>query len=218
MRTGDRLDALEKFLFKHLCAGRTMKTPAQDYDIAGMTMQEPRCFTCYYPSMPDLTGRIEQEGLTVCPSILILPNISSAKQMEEKRFDRYNNVHRPKELGQTLTVQLLFCIYEPGTRLPGFLKSAESEEGLDMRLFEEGTRQGARTLFNWMDDGMELLLGQQQIPGTDLFLLEEQFTYAPYTDQNYIVDRRPLYYGVMNVTFGCYADAGRNPAVEAFLK
>lgn len=219
MRTSERLDALEHFLYERLCKGRMMKSPAQDYDITGMTLEEPRCFTGYYPARPDQTGQIDYNNvLTLCPSILIMPYVSHAKSMEEKRFDRYNGVSRPKDLGQTLAVQLLFCVYEPGVRLPGFNESAESESGLDMTLLMEGTKAGMQTLFNWMDECMELLLGQMDIPQTDLFLLEESFTYAPHTDQSYIVDKRPLYYGVMNVTFGCYADAGRNNTLEAYLK
>ena len=87
-----------------------------------MTKQEPRCYIAYYPAMPDESGLIT-EALTLAPSILILPNVGKLKEVEEKRFDRYSGVHRPQELGQTLAVQLLFCVYEPGIRLPGFAES-----------------------------------------------------------------------------------------------
>ena len=217
MRTYDRLEALKSFLHKHLCAGREMKTPGADYTITSMTKQEPRCYIAYYPAMPDESGLIT-EALTLAPSILILSNVGKLKEVEEKRFDRYSGVHRPQELGQTLAVQLLFCVYEPGIRLPGFAESEQSEKGLDMTLLREGTQQGVKTIFGWMDDCKELLLARQLIPGTDLFLHEAECNYGPYTDQNFIVDKRPLYYGVMNVVFGCYADDGRNSELDEFLK
>ena len=123
--------------------------------------------------------------------------------MEEKRFDRYNNVHRPQEMGQHLAVSILFSVYEPGVRLPGFVDSVgEKGAGLDTSLILEGTEQGLFTLMNWMDDCMEKLLGQKMIPKTDLFVQEDTVTYSLYTDQSYVVDRRPIYYGFVNVVFG----------------
>ena len=68
-----------------------------------------------------------------------------------------------------------------------------------------------------MDDCIELLLGQKMIPHTDLFLDEATTTYSLYTDQSYVVDRRPIYYGFVNATFGCYAEEGQNPAIENYL-
>ena len=112
-------------------------------------------------------------------------------------------------MGQHLAVSILFAVYEPGIRLPGFIDSAgENGKGLDMSLILEGTQEGLFTLFNWMDDCMTKLLGQKMIPGTDLTLEEATMTYSLYTDQSYVVDRRPIYYGFINTSFGCYADEG----------
>ena len=146
-----------------------------------------------------------------------MPNAAHAKNIEEKRFDRYAGVHRPPQLAQTLSVSILFSVYEPGIRLPGFIDSADTDQGLDMSLFEEGTQEGLMTLVDWMDDCVQKLLGQRFIPKTDLFLNEASLVYSLYTDQSFVVDKRPIYYGFINADFNCYADEGTNPALEEFL-
>lgn len=218
MRTTQRLNGLKKWITRELCQGRIMKAPAPDFDITKMTKQEPHCYVGWEPTRPDFTGRLEPDPASVCPGILVMPNPSRGKFMEEKRFDRYNNVHRPKELGQSLAISILFKVYEPGVRLPGFVESAGSEEGTDMSLLMEGTEEGLFTLFNWMDDCREKLLGQKAIPETDLLVDEESLVYSLYTDQSYVVDKRPIYYGFVNVEFGCYAEEGVNSQVEDLLK
>ena len=83
----------------------------------------------------------------------------------------------------------------------------------------EGTQQGVKTIFGWMDDCKELLLARQLHSGHRPVSARGRMRLtALYTDQNFIVDKRPLYYGVMNVAFGCYADDGRNSELDEFLK
>jgi hypothetical protein len=121
-------------------------------------------------------------------------------------------------MGQHLSVSILFSVYEPGIRLPGFVDSVDEKgKGLDMSLIEEGTEQGLLTLLNWMDDCIQGLLGEKIIPKTDLFLEESTMTYSLYTDQSYVVDRRPIYYGFVNCSFGCYAEEGSNQSVTQYL-
>lgn len=216
MRTSQRLMGLKSWATKELCEGRLMKAPAPDMDITKIVRQEPKCFLGWQPQRPDLTADAENP-LSVCPAITIMPNPSKVKFMEEKRFDRYNDVHRPKDLGQSLSISMLFSVYEPGVRLPGFVDSAESTEGLDMTRIEEGTEQGLFTLFNWLDDCREKLLGQKFIPGTDLFVDEESMYYSLYTDQSFVVDKRPIFYGFINLEFGCFADEGTNSSIEQYL-
>lgn len=218
MRSSQRFRGLKNWATKELCSGRMLKAPGPDGDITQIIRQEPRCYIGWTPTRPDLTGLVEPDPFNVCPGILIMPNQSWVKRMEEKRFDRYNNVHRPKELGQTVSVTMMFMIYEPGVRLPGFVDSADSEKGLDMSKIMEGTEEGFFTLMDWMDDCKEKLLETQFIPGTDLFLLEEGATYTMYNDQSFIVDKRPIFYGFVNAEFGCYAEDGRNPSIDEYLK
>lgn len=218
MRLTERLIALKNWVFTELCEGRELKAPGKNMNIGEIVKQEPKCYLAWAPSRIDKTGQIKADPSSVVPGIIIMPNQSYAKYMEEKRFDRYNNVHRPSEMGGHLSVTILFSIYEPGVRLPGFVDSVgDKGQGLDVTLIEEGTEQGLLTLVNWMDDCIQKLLAQKMIPKSDLFVEEATITYSLYTDQEYVVDRRPLYYGFVNVSFGCYADDGANPEIDQYL-
>lgn len=218
MRFTERLIGLKNWTRKELCEGRIMKAPADNMDIATIHRQEPTVYLAWAPSRTDEAGNLQEIPLSTVPGILIMPNQTYAKYMEEKRFDRYNNVHRPQEMGQHLAVSILFSVYEPGIRLPGFVDSVgEQGVGLDPSLILEGTEQGLFTLMNWMDDCMGKLLGQKMIPKTDLFVQEDTVTYSLYTDQSYVVDRRPIYYGFVNVVFGCHVNEDYNPDIEKLL-
>lgn len=218
MRTRQRLIGLKNWAIRELCEGRPMKTPAPNMDITKITYQIPKCCLAWAPTRLDRSGTFQADTLSVCPGIIIMPDQSYAKHIEEKRFDRYNNVHRPPDLGQHLAVSILFSVYEPGIRLPGFSESAgEGGMGLDIALIQEGTEEGLFALYDWMDDCMQGLLRDRSIPGTDLFLEEETMAYSLYTDQSYVVDRRPIYYGFVNATFQCYAEKGANSAVRELL-
>ena len=218
MRTVERLLGLKRWAEVNLCTGRVMKAPAPNNNIGEIVRQEPRCYLGYAPQREDSTGVFREDPASVCPGIIIMPNHAYAKYMEEKRFDRYNNVHRPSMLGSHLAVSILFSVYEPGTRLSGFIDSMDEHgQGLDMSLIMEGTEQGLFTLLDWMDDCKEGLLRDKMIPGTDLTVEEETMTYSMYTDQSYVVDRRPIFYGFVNVTFNGYADQGANPSTNQYL-
>ena len=218
MRFTERLTRLKDWATDELCRGRVMKAPGPNMNIAEIVRQEPQCYLAWAPARIDKTGKVREDAVSVVPGIIIMPNQAHAKYMEEQRFDRYNNVHRPSEMGQHLSVSILFSVYEPGIRLPGFIDSADEHgNGLDMTLIEEGTEQGLFTLVDWMDDCIGKLLAQKTIRGTDLWVEETTMTYSLYTDQNYVVDRRPVYYGFVKVSFGCYADEGPNPAIDDYL-
>lgn len=219
MRFVERLTRLKEWIEKEFCKGRNMKAPAPNMDIGQIVRQEPRCYIAWAPARMDQTGKLREDPASVVPGIIIMPNQSYAKYMEEKRFDRYNNVHRPSDLGQHLSVQVLFMVYEPGIRLRGFIDSVgEKGKGLDLSLVEEGTEQGLFTLYNWMDDFVQKLISQKVIPKTDLWVEEATMTYSLYTDQSYVVDRRPIYYGFVNVSFGCYADEGGHSVIDDMMK
>lgn len=219
MRMTERLTGLKSWVERELCKGRMMKAPASNMNIGEIVKQEPRCYLAWAPARMDSTGRVREDPVSVCPGIIIMPRQAYAKYTEEKRFDRFNNVHRPVDMGQHLSVDILFSVYEPGVRLPGFVASMDEKgSGLDMSLIQEGTEQGFLTLMNWMDDCMTKLLGQMIIPGTDLFVEETTMTYSMYTDQQYVTDRRPIYYGFVTLSFECYSNREHNPTVEKLLK
>ena len=206
------MKGLQSWLTTNLCEGRSMKAPAPDMDIAKIVRAEPKVYIGWYPRRPDQTLARSEAPINVCPGILIMPNASKVRDMEEKRFDRYNGVHRPRELGQTLSVSMLFSVYEQGIRKPGFIQDTSR-----MDLIEEGTEEGLFTLTDWMDECIMKLLGTQLIPNTDLYLNDTNSVYSLYTDQSYVVDRRPIFYGFINAEFGCYAEDGLNSNINKML-
>lgn len=207
MRTTERMQGLKKWITKELCEGRLMKAPGKNMNIAEIVRREPKCYLAWAPTRMDSSGMLHQDPDNVVPSIIVMPNQSYAKYMEEQRFDRYNNIHRPQMMGRHLGVSILFSVYEPGTRLEGFVDSVgEGGKGLDMSRIVEGTEEGLMKLLSWMDECMEKMLGLKAIPGTDMFVYDASMNYSLYTDQNYVVDKRPIYYGFINVDFACYVE------------
>lgn len=219
MRTRKRLLALRKFVQERVCNGRTMKTPARDADgredVAKIARQTPMAYLGFYPMRPDSSGILRVDPLNVCPGILISQIPDNAKYLEAQRFDRYADVHRIQELGQWLNVNLLFSIYEPGIRLPGFAQSAEY--GLDMSKLVEGTEEGVLTLADWMDDLKDELIAAGSIPGSDLMVENKSVIYGPLIESGYIADKRPIFYGSINVRFQCSADHKDNKTIDQYL-
>jgi len=217
MRTRARLKKLQAWTFENVCRGKLMKTPAPDGDITKIMRQEPKVFLGFAPTRPDLTRLAEANPTNSAPSIIILPASAFAKNMEEQRFDRYNNIKRPKEMGQQFAAHIIFSVYEDGVRMPGFIDKCNETGELDMTLIREGTEEGLFTLLDWMDDFIEALLGAKSIPGTDLIVNEASTVYGLRADQRYIVDKRPLYYGQIDVLFNCHADEKPNEAYSSLL-
>ena len=120
MRTSERLRGLKKWLNEEACKGREMKAPGKKMDLGQIITVEPTCYLAWAPSRLD-KGQFQTEAETICPGLLIMPKKAFTKYTEEKRFDRYSNIHRPQEMGQHLSVDILFSVYEPGIRLPGFV-------------------------------------------------------------------------------------------------
>lgn len=213
------MKALKAFVYESVCKGRMMKTPGENMDMGTILRKEPECYLFAHPSRPLDDGITMEEPFNVCPGILIMPCPSHGKYTEEKRWDRYGGVKRAQEAGQKLTVDILFSVWEPGIRLPGFIDGKNnSKQGYDMRLLMEGTEEGLFTLTDWMDDLMEALLGQQSIPGTDMYLEESSIIYGPHQDQSFVVDKRPIYYGFIKATFSGLANEALNDEVEDILR
>jgi len=229
VRTWERLRKMQRWFYMELCRGRELKSPKPNTgtnatygpDIKDFTMAEPRVFLAWQPAKPNEPGKLDaRDPYSVCPAITIMPNASYVRYVQEHRFDRYQNVHRPQSMGQSLAVQILFSVYEPGVRMPGFVDGLEQGKP-DMSLLKDGTEPGLQTLVEWMDDAIELILRERTVPETDLTLEDDNFVYALYTDQAYITDRRPLYYGFLNVEFKGYAnygsDKGKKSRIDKLL-
>lgn len=221
MRTTERMRKFAAWIDAECCQGRLLKAPAPDRDITQSIRKKPEVYTIYAPARND-GMQYAEEALRVCPGIILMLDASYVKNMEEQRFDRYSGIHRPARLGQTLAFQCLFSVYEDGVRMQGYDSGMAEETGgehLDASLILEPTHEGVTTLFNWMDDFKDKLVAQKGIPGTDLFLNEATVTYSLYQSQQYVQDRRPIYYGFVNGVFNCHADEkGFNPDIRAILE
>lgn len=214
MTTRQRLEALEKWA-EALCTGREYKSPAPDGDITKVKLTEPKVYLGWFPGRGPRTEDWE-EASNEAPGILIAPGTTCGQKVEGRRFDENSRVRRPPELGQTVQISMMFCIYEPGVRKAGFEEMAEAEK-LDISRIDDGTREGLLTLTDWVDEAARLLLDTRCIPGSDLILQEETLTYGLYQDVGYIVDRRPFYYGFLNATFNGYAGEGPDAGVAELL-
>ena len=51
-----------------------------------------------------------------------------------------------------------------------------------------------------------------------MFVNEASMVYSLYTDQSFVVDKRPIYYGFVTVNFNCYADEGTNSGIDKLLE
>ena len=206
MRTEERLRKLRDWTYETVCKGRIMKAPAPNMDVSKIVRQEPKAYIGYAPTRPDLSLYSDVDPLTAAPGIILAPATGEVHYMEERRFDRYDKVHRNKDMGQSLIVQAVFMVFEDGVRLPGFIDALERGEEFPMDKIREGTEEGLFTLTNWMDDYKDALLSQGTIPGTDLVVNDEAFDYGFYSDQKTISDRRPVFIGMVTTKYQCYAD------------
>lgn len=209
--------ALKAWVQKELCEGHSFKIPTNRGDMTQFTRGEPQVFCAWPPMYPDRSGHFNQGALNVVPSIVIMPNFGYLRYQEDQPFDRTAGIRRPQDLGQGFNVQMLFSVYEPGVRMEGFYASTQDPEGYDMTKLIEGTEEGLFTLTDWMDDAVEKLLGLEIIPGTDLRIDTQTSTYSLYTDESYVVDKRPIYYGFLNLGFKGYANEKPNRTIEDLL-
>lgn len=207
MTSKERLEALQKWVFEHACAGKSMKTRGRD-DMTAL-YKEPQCYIAYYPKR-SATGTPSYSS--VAPSILIEVGASKTRQVQEQRLDRYSNIHRSPDMGATLSVGFVFVVYDPGTR-----NQIAEESGMASDIETPGDA-GFYTLTTWMDELQRELLGARVIPGTDLFLLDESGEWQPVTVQDSDKDTRPgYYYGIFGCEFGCYANHSDNPEIRRLL-
>lgn len=219
MRTYSRLEALKQWTFEEVCRGRKMKAQPPERDITRFEEPvEPRVFVAYAPKRFDESLKeFVIQAASTAPSITIMPDYSNVKYVEPQRFDQYKGVHRSQDYGQQLNVQVLFSVYQDDLRLPGFVDRYEQENEFELSLLREGTQEGLKALMDWMDDFKGKLLAQQTIPDTDMTLNEANFVYGMRADQKYIMDNRPIYYGLCAVNFYCVAEQGQNPEISAIL-
>ena len=205
MRLIAELDALKDWTKETVCKGKLFKSPGSDANVHNVVYTEPEVFVGYYPTRPDNTGFYSGSIVNTAPSILLMPDIIYEKNNEEQRFDRYAHISRPKQAGKLVNIQALFVVFEDGIRLPDYdpITDEKGNRAIDLTKIREGTHDGVGLLLNWMDEYAEALLGREMIPGTDMTLLENTLRYSMISDQKYVNDKRPLFYGLMEFGFQC---------------
>lgn len=212
MRNRQRLERLREWTFTRCCEGRSMKTPVargSDYDIA---WAEPRCFLGSYPPW----AQNPREEYKVAPSILILTGGGLAAGETDEYIDSRSGISRPKDIGATLTVQLIHALYEPGERT-GVRKDDGRADPREALQRNEEADEGHLALIDWMDDTMAALIGADAIPDTDLIVNRKTVGFELLKENGALADRRPLYLGFVTVTFSALTRADDNPIIDDLL-
>lgn len=203
MLTDERMECLRGWVERKCCCGKLMKAPQGKDDLSAQLVV-PQCYKYFYPKR---RADASVEAANVAPSILVVPLIDEAQNMEEKRFDRYANVSRPKDLGERQSVQFIFTTYEPGE---------VKRDGAFTTLEDTGSK-GTAALLTWMDELKELLLSNHNVPDSDMYLLYDTIRGGLRTDMNAVMDLRPYYQGILLATFGAKSAEISDPAVDELL-
>lgn len=209
MTTNERAVALRDFLYERCCKGRSMKyrDPQERNDFV-VSWVEPRCFLWYYPKSAN-----GKPAYSVAPSMLIMLAGQNPAADTEEYLDSRHGISRPKELGAVTRFQVALTIYEPGERSS---QARKTQDPHDVYLPEEEDA-GAAVLNDWMESVTRCLIGEGAVPGSDMVLIEKEMEWAPLIDNGAIADRRPLYIGVLNVSFGALIQGDTNENVRALL-
>lgn len=201
----ERLIRLGEWVRDTCCEGMMLKTLARAQGKDEVKLIRPRCFVGnFYP-----TGT-ESDPYNVSPSILVMFAGGNGSGETMKYMDNRNSVKRPKEIAQTLEVQLIHSVYEP-------IKRPVSKGNTDMP-FSECIDEGSLVLQDWMEQTMAHLIGADSIPGTDLFIQPETVRWEPLKEDGAVADRRPIYLGVVTVTFETETRQDDNAAIRALLE
>lgn len=210
MRTRQRMEGFGKWVRETLCEGRVMKAPViggRDYDVQWV---QPRCFTGnLYP--PFSSG----EPYSVAPSILVMCGGGDGAGETSEYLDSRHKVHRPDDIAETLEFQLIHAIYEPGTRT-GQKTDGRDEPHAALDICDE-MDEGTLALMDWMDDTKAALLGADSIPGTDLVVKRRSVRWEPLKENGAVSDRRPVYLGVVAVTFETHTREEVNEEIRGLL-
>lgn len=214
LRTRARLEALEKWVYKTCCKGRSMKTPVprgRDYDVA---YAEPKCFLGnYYPLMV----ADAKEPYKIAPSILIMTGGGLAAGETEEYLDSRQGIRRPHEVAATINVQLIHVIYDPGERT-GVRTAQGRENPHEAITWNESRDEGTLTLLDWMDDTQAALLGADSIPGCDMLIKRGTVGWEMLKENGAVADRRPLYLGFVTVTLEAPTREDENETINDLLR
>lgn len=205
MEMVERLKLLKQFCYESVCRGKRMKAPQNGPDGRSddllVAEKEPEVFIGMYPRRKN--GR-EREATRVAPSILFIPGTSLAERYREKRWDKYQNVKRQREMSAELNAQFLFTMYDPGLRIG--------------ETIADNTEDAILSLVDWMMEWQRTLIGNKgRIAGTDLFVYDDSTVWSLLSNDESLDDRRPYYFGVVQASFGHYSNKTTDPELESIL-
>lgn len=204
MTIAQRLRGLQKWLYVNACKGRKMKAMGKnDLDIV---YREPYVKLLLFTDA-EAVPEVPKQG---APCILILVKESGMRDMEQ-RFDRYKGINRPKPMAGMLSFQLVFVTYDPGHRTE---KSQADQTYADVFSNEE---EAYLAVLDWAEETMNSLIELGSVPGTDLMIDPVDIRCGPMMQYGVLLDRRPLYYGVVDGVFGCQARMISNQQVNILL-
>ena len=207
MRNRERMTRFCEWVKKTCCEGRMMKTPVKSGRNDDIHWEQPRCFAGnLYPPFSS------SDPYSVAPSILVMCGGGDGAGETSEYLDSRRHVNRPDEMGETLEFQLIHAIYEPGNRTGA--KTGDPHMALDV---DDAVDEGTLVLMDWMDDTKAALLGADSIPGTDLVVKRKTVRWEPLKENGAVADRRPVYLGVVAVTFETHTREDMNEDIQTLL-
>jgi hypothetical protein len=208
MKTSTRLTKLKDWLTANACSGRKMKAPGSS--ALEIQYREPACRLSIFQPLEDFTGTGIDENTDMAPAILIRMKRSGIRDSYKKR-DKHLNTMRPMELREFLKLQLVFIAYDPGHRTQACQQSGSLE---DIMPNEE---EASFAVLDWAEETMQKLVENSIVPGTDLIVDQVGMEFGPLMENGILPDKKPLYYAVLNCTFGCASQAVENPETISYL-
>lgn len=200
--------AFRDWVYEHCCKGRRMKTPVprgRDYDVK---WTEPRCFGGDLYPVRVLDRR---NPYSITPSILIEAVSHTPYAGTAEYLDSRQKVSRPKDLGNTMTLNLIHSLYEPGERV----REATDGDPHELLLTDEEMDTGSMLLWQWMEDTAAALQAALNVAG--MTAKAESILIEPLTENEAVSDRRPLYMGVVQVVLVGLNRQMPNPEISALL-
>lgn len=214
MKSAERLEAIKNFTYENVCKGRSLKMPVFEKALQRndepfkVAYTEPKVYIGLYPQKQGNTPKLESK---MAPSILIVPGTSYAGRFKEQRFDQYKNLRRQPDLMAELSVQWIFCIYDPGKRVKEYAGEAKRED------IKDNTEQAIFTLTDWMDELQAYLMGIEIVDGTDLYIMQDSVRWGILSSEGSVEDLRPYYFGMVEAIFGTYVNRKENQRINNLL-
>ena len=187
MTVGQRLNGVKKWLDVNAC-NREMK--AQGKKDLEVIYRKPFVKLMLFSDEAGLPQ--EKYG---APGILVLMK-ESGMQDPERRFDQYKNMKRSRIMAGAMPLQMIFVTVDPGHR------TEESQENQTNDDIEANDEEAFITALEWAETTMNALIEAGHVEGTDLTIRAEDIRFGPLMQYGVLVDRRPLYYAVIEGVFG----------------